>query len=265
MHILIMTDIEGVAGVVKPLVDTTGGNVNYPRNCRLLTEEVNAAVRGFMQAGASAVTVWDGHGCGAIDFETLQPPARLIHGGPTPPLVWLFSRLAGRFNAIAHVGQHAMAGERSGNLNHTQSSAEIISYTLNGREIGEIAQFALLAGSFGLPYIFLAGDQAACREAEELQPGIVTAAVKEGLGRASALTLTCIEARALIEQQAGLALRQHLQHPLPPVRWPGPYILRKSFFHTEVTDMYLGDANARVLDSHTVELRGESIPEIIYK
>ncbi len=265
MHVLIMTDIEGVAGVVKPEIDTRPGGMNYLRNCRLLSEEVNAAVRGFRKSGASAITVWDGHGPGAIDFEALQPPARLIHGGPIPPLTWLFDRLAKRFDAIAHVGQHAMAGVRSGNLNHTQSSAEVISYTLNGREIGEIAQFVLLAGSYGLPYIFLSGDEEACREAEALQPGIVIAAVKEGLGRASALSLSCFEARELIENQAALALQSHLQKPLPPVRWPGPYVLRKSFFHSEIADSYLANDQARVIDSHTVELRGDSIAEIIYK
>lgn len=265
MRILIMTDIEGVAGVCQPEHDTRPGGANYLRNMRLLSEEVNAAARGFVQAGATAITVWDGHGPGAIDFETLQPPTQLIHGRPTPPLVWLFARLAERFDAIAHVGQHAMAAERTGTLNHTQSSAEVIAYTLNGQQIGEIAQFALLAGAFDLPYIFLAGDQAACREAEALQPGLVTAAVKEGLGRTSALTLTCWEARQLIENKAALALRQHLQQPLPPVRWPGPYILRKSYFHTEITDAYLGNACASIIDNHTVELRSDSILDIIYK
>lgn len=38
------------------------------------------------------------------------------------------------------------------------------SITLNGEAIGEIGQFALLAGSRGVPSIFLSGDEAACRE-----------------------------------------------------------------------------------------------------
>lgn len=54
-----------------------------------------------------------------------------------------------------------MRGVADGTLNHTQSSATIEYYRLNGRKIGEIARWALFAGSFGKPTIFLSGDEAA--------------------------------------------------------------------------------------------------------
>lgn len=265
MRIMIMTDIEGVAGVSTPSVDTSPGGSNYLISKRLLTEEVNAAVRGFVKAGATELMVFDGHGPGAIDFETLAPPATLIHGRPLPPITWLIQKLSKRLDAVCHVGQHAMSGVRDGNLNHTQSSTEVFSYRLNGRQIGEIAQFTLLAGELGLPHIFLSGDAAACREVEELVPRVVTAAVKEGLGRTSALTLNAPDARALIEKQAELALKQHLAEPIAPLRWPGPYLLEKCFLHTEFADSSLGNTAVCRPDSHTVEIRGESIAEIIYK
>lgn len=265
MRIMIMTDIEGVAGVSTPTVDTSPGGSNYLISKRLLTEEVNAAVRGFLKAGATEFLVFDGHGPGAIDFETLASPAKLIQGRPLPPITWLIEHLSSRVDAVCHVGQHAMAGIRDGNLNHTQNSVEVLAYRLNGRPIGEIAQFALLAGEFGLPHIFLSGDTAACREAEELNPRVVTAAVKEGLGRTSALTLNAQDARALIEKQAERALKQHLAKPIPPLQWPGPYVLQKCFLHTEIADSALGASRFSMPDSHTVEIRGETIAEVIYQ
>ena len=59
MRIMIMTDIEGVAGVSTPTVDTSPGGSNYLISKRLLTEEVNAAVRGFLKAGATEFLVFD--------------------------------------------------------------------------------------------------------------------------------------------------------------------------------------------------------------
>ncbi|MFA6929537.1 MAG: M55 family metallopeptidase [Lentisphaeria bacterium] len=265
MRIMIMTDIEGVAGVSSPGVDTSPGGSNYPNCKRLLTEEVNAAVRGFLKAGATELLIFDGHGSGAIDYEVLQSPAKLIHGRPLPPITWLIQQLCRRVDAICHIGQHAMAGVRDGNLNHTQNSLEVLHYKLNGRPIGEIAQFVLLCGECHIPHIFLAGDAAACREAEELNPKVVTACVKEGLGRTSSLTLSAQDARALIEQQAEVALKKHLAEPIPPLRWPGPYVLQKCFLHTECADSALGASPVSLLDSHTVEIRGETIAEVIYQ
>ena len=74
-------------------------------------------------------------------------------------------------------------------------------YTLKGRPIGEIAQLALCTGALCLPLIFLSGEEAACREAEELVPEIVTASVKVGLGRSSVISLSAPKARALIEER----------------------------------------------------------------
>ena len=124
--------------------------------------------------------------------------------GRMPP----WSRLEGvicRYEAVVMIGQHAMAGTLTGNQNHTQSephqnSRAIDYYKLNGRPIGETAQIALYFGALGLPLIFLSGDADACREAEELVPGIGTAAVKEGVGRGAAISLSAVAARRLIRE-----------------------------------------------------------------
>ena len=73
MRIHVISDIEGVAGVVKP-EQGDGGESLYEEARRLYTEEINAAVRGAFAAGASEVVVMDCHGAGkGWSFNSLLP------------------------------------------------------------------------------------------------------------------------------------------------------------------------------------------------
>ena len=65
MKVYLMTDLEGVAGVWKfeERDDVSAENFECRmRARRLLTREVNAAVAGFFEGGATEVIVNDGHG-----------------------------------------------------------------------------------------------------------------------------------------------------------------------------------------------------------
>jgi len=265
MKAFVMTDLEGVAGVVS-FADQTSPETRYGEQAkRLLTGEVNACVQGLLESGAKDVAVLDGHGAGGIVFEDIHPEARLIHGRP---LSGAWEESLQETDVALFVGQHAMAGTPRGNLNHTQDSKSITSYTLNGRPIGEIAQFALLAGSYGIPVIFLSGDEAACREAEDLIPGITTTAVKKGLGRNSAISMSAQKARALIQAGVAAAMTKHGAAGIAPLRWAGPYVLEKKFFTAEPVERYRAlarlDASIRVVDELTVQIRSDDIRSIIF-
>jgi D-amino peptidase len=227
----------------------------------LLTAEVNAAVAGLVEAGADEVVVLDGHGDGAVVFEELDARATLLHGRPFSPR-WV-NELDGCAAAI-FVGQHAMAGTPDGNLNHTQDSLSTTSITLNGELIGEIGQFTLLAGSHGVPAIFLSGDDAACREFAALVPGAVTAAVKRGLGRNSAVSLSAAEARRRIRDGARLALERHRGRPIAPLVRKPPYVIERKFFTTASVEPYIGRLGVEIVDDLTVRVRGDDLGAIIY-
>ena len=66
MKVLLMTDMEGVAGVKNSEDWCMPDSRFYSVGCRLLTLEVNAAVEGFFAGGATYVQVADGHGAGGI-------------------------------------------------------------------------------------------------------------------------------------------------------------------------------------------------------
>lgn len=264
MKVYMSTDLEGVAGVEVFTAQSYPTGKYYEESRRLLTAEVNAAVEGMVEEGVNDVLVSDDHGPGAILFEDLMPPARLLHGRPCAPRAVL-DPIKKDHDVAMIVGQHAMAGVATGTLNHTQSSKAIDYIKLNGKPIGEIAQMALYFGAFGIPLIFLTGDEAACKEAEELIPGITTVTVKQGVARNAAITLTATEARRRIKEGARKAIRAHRENPVAPLKWDGPFVIEKRFFHTDNADAASGQIGAERVDGQTIRFCGESIQDIIYR
>lgn len=263
MKVFVLTDIEGVAGVVSFEQYSYPDGKYYEACKKLLTEEVNAAVAGMASSGVDEILVLDGHGPGGITFEDLDPPAQLIHGRPLAPWAVLDEEIK-RCDVGIIIGQHAMAGIVDGNLSHTQSSKAIDCYKLNGKPIGEIAQVALYLGALGVPMIFLSGDEAACREAEELIPGITTVSVKKGLARNCAMSLSAATARQRICEGIKLALKRQQKKPLPPLVWKGPFVLEKRYFHTDAADSAAERPGVERVDSQTVRLRSKDVKSIIY-
>lgn len=176
MHIYIMTDLEGVAGILDKHHWTMPGSMYYEKAKQLLTREVNAACRGFLRTGATRLVVCDGHGPGGINPAILHEEAELIRGMPTG----YPCGLTRDFQCVAWVGQHAKSNTPYAHLAHT-GNHQIDEYTINGLSVGEFGQFALCASSLGVTPVFASGDAALCREAEALFPGIGSVAVKEGL------------------------------------------------------------------------------------
>jgi len=208
----IITDAEGVAGICRQ-EQTEPTN---PELQKLLTGEVNAAVRGFLAAGADEVIVWDGHdGSRTLSVATLEARARLVIGSLGPTMM-----LERGFAAVAFVGQHARANREAAVMAHSYSSLGIQRILMNGREVGEIETRAALAGWFGVPVVFLSGDQAAADDLRAVVPEAETAVVKEGLGYYTCVSLTAEKAQELIERKAALAFTKASQ--VRPYRVDGP-------------------------------------------
>ena len=184
MKVFVMTDMEGVAGVVDSPNYCFPESRYYERGCELTTLEVNAAVEGALAAGAAEIVVIDGHGHGAITPMLLHPAAKLLKGRPRP----IGASLDASFDVAISIGQHAKSNAPGGHLAHS-GSFSVEDLTINGVSIGESGRSFISAAYFGVPYVFLSGDRAAAEEAAALAPGIETAVVKEGLDRGSATGL----------------------------------------------------------------------------
>ena len=232
MRIILMTDLEGVAGVKNAPDWIQIDSRYYATACRFLTREVNAAVEGFFAGGATYVQVADGHGAGGIDIELLDPRVEYARGWPQE---WPFG-LDESFDGVAWVGQHAKASTEFAHLAHTQCF-EFIDMSINGVSIGEFGQIGMWASELGIPAFFGAGDLAFTKEAEVLAPGIVTCPVKRGVtpGTGEECTVDDYEKRnagavhtpparacGMIRQSAEAAIRALKRNPPPliPVKAP---------------------------------------------
>lgn len=176
MKIYLMTDMEGIAGILDVDEWTMPTGRYYEKGMRITTMQVNAAIEGFFEGGATQVDVIDGHGKGALDIELLDSRACYLrgHAGPYP------FDLTEEYDGIAWVGQHAKAGTPYAHIPHTVWF-DIADWKINGVSVGEFGTMAYLAAIYGVTPFFAAGDAALCDEAVELCPGIHTLAVKWGL------------------------------------------------------------------------------------
>lgn len=174
-RIYIMTDLEGVAGVLDHDNWCRPGSLYNDLAKSFLTEEVNAAADGFLRGGATEILVADGHGSGGINPAQLDPRVELLRGwGSGYPL-----GLEEGWDALAYVGQHAKSRTECAHLAHTQAFS-YLDLSLNGRSIGEFGQLVYCASELGIPTIFGSGDLAFTQEAAALVPGIETVAIKRG-------------------------------------------------------------------------------------
>ncbi|MCW5979245.1 MAG: M55 family metallopeptidase [Bryobacteraceae bacterium] len=217
--VFVITDAEGVAGVCRQeQVEPTNAEMQ-----KLLTGEINAAVRGFFNAGADEVIVWDGHdGSRTLSALTIHPRAKLIIGALGPSML-----LERKYSAVAFIGQHARANRSAAVMAHSYSSLGYQKVLMNGKEVGEVETRAALAGWFGVPVIFLAGDQAAADDLLAIVPDAEVAVVKEGLGYYSCLSLSAEEAQKLIEEKAAAGLAKLGR--IRPYRLEGPVTIETEY------------------------------------
>lgn len=176
MKIAIMTDLEGVAGVINSTDWIHPDSKYYEQAKILLAQEVNAAICGLYDAGATETVVIDAHGPGAINTLLLDKRALYSRG-------WDVSYQFGlddSFDAIIWIGQHAKAGTIGSHLSHT-GTFYVLEQRINGISVGEYGENAAVAGFYGTPAIFAAGERALAEEVKELTPWVHTVEVKYGV------------------------------------------------------------------------------------
>jgi len=175
MKIAIITDMEGVAGLLNEKDWTLPDGRYYEQGKIFLTEETNAAIDGFFAAGATSITVIDGHGAGGINPWLLDERAELAFGVSVSDHYGLNSD----FDALAWIGQHAKAGSLYSHIAHT-SNFDVIECKLNDVSVGEFGLTAAIGGCFGAVSLFGSGDREFCKEAKALIPHMHTVEVKYG-------------------------------------------------------------------------------------
>lgn len=205
MKVYILTDMEGVGGVINQS-QTFSDGPGYEQAREWLTLEVNEAVQGAIEGGATEVLVLDSHGVSMarnFRWDKLHPGARYIQGTPRQDYVHLIDE---SYDGLFQIGVHAMAGTPGAVLEHTMSSGAWVEMRINGEIMGEIGLSAACAGVFGVPFVMVSGDDKACAEAQRICPDVECAVVKEGISRHAAVLKPMPVVHKLIREKAKAAM-----------------------------------------------------------
>ena len=186
MKFMISVDLEGLACVVGEPNKVLNDSRDYGFACRQAVREANAAAAALFDGGAEEVVILDGHG-GSLNlhYEDLDRRCKIVLGVDVEQS---WPTLDSTFSGVLLIGYHPMDNTIHGVLAHSYSSVNIQWIKIDGREVGEMAINAALAGERGVPLIFTASDDKGVAEAKSFFPWIETVETKIGLGRNVALS-----------------------------------------------------------------------------
>lgn len=229
LKVYISADMEGVGGVSTWEKQASAGGADYAQFRRLMTLEVNAAIEGAYAAGATEVLVSDSHGDAQnMDPELLDPRVKLVRAWPRP--LGMAAGIDASFDAVVLVGYHGAEGQGDSILSHTEDDSKYADVRLNGVSVPEAGIVAATAGAFGVPVVFISGDQTVCQVAQQLLGDLETAVVKEAHGFYAGTMLHPEAARSLIRE--GVKRGVEKRAALTPYRVPAPVRLEIDFKKT---------------------------------
>lgn len=230
-RVFLVPDMEGMGSAVS-IREVIAGNEGegYERRTSqdywnvfrgLLTEEVNATIRGARSAGASSFVVNEGHGGNLFANVlpwSLDTAAILVRGFPKPLI--MVTGIDSTFGTLMFTGAHANAGS-PGVMAHNFAFAK---FTVNEKVLNEVGINALIAGEMGVSVSLVSGDDVLIAETREmLGPGFVGVVVKQAVGRSAAITLSPARVRQMLADSAAKAVREERAGRIPPFRLNTPY------------------------------------------
>jgi D-amino peptidase len=254
MKVFLSADIEGVTGLVSwsQCSRPDGNSYDYAFARRMMTHDVNAAIRGARAAGATHIVVKDSHGNSKnLLIDELEPGVELVsgHGAGTDGMM---QGIDSTFDAAMLIGYHAMAGTLGGVMEHTITGG-VHRLFLNDRETGEIGLSAYAAGAYGVPLVMVASDAAGAEEAQALVPGVATAVTKIGIGRYMAQLRSPAQTGPEIESAARRGLERLKE--MKPITADEPTTLRIEFNRAEEADMAAKLVSVTRINGYTIVAR----------
>jgi D-amino peptidase len=263
MKIFVLWDMEGSSGIFtreqawyweQGVREQVAGEA---RN--LFTADVNSASAAALGAGVTDLIVCDTHhGGGNLVRDKVMTDPRITYqyfskGIEDGKMRWM----PGLDRTVAGLmlpGHHAKAFTDAAFMPHTNSFGWV-DFRINGQSVGEIGIEACYAGHWDIPLIFVQGDEAACYEARQQFPGVVTAVVKRATAPEFCGGMEPEAARRETARKVAEAIEKARTGELRPFKTTLPM--------TVTIQMRTADAAAKAaerpgvqrLDDHTVEGR----------
>jgi D-amino peptidase len=205
MKILISADMEGATGVTWP-ADVEPGTEQWQRCRRMFTSDVNAAIGGFLEAGADTVLINEAHSTMRnLLLEDLDERAVMLTGRHKD-LSMVEGIQHSDVDGVAFVGYHAAAGAE-GVLAHTYLANSITAIRLNGAVASEGLLNFHVAAQYGTPVILVTGDDRTCADAVGYAPDAPSVAVKDCVSRYAAICRPPAVTAAAIRKAAADAVK----------------------------------------------------------
>lgn len=237
MRIFIAADIEGCTGVVHH-DQLFEGRPRYQEARRLMTEDINAAIKGALQQDPDALfVVGDGHAeMRNVILEDLHPSAELVVGSAHPdnkPLCQC-EGIDNSHDITFLVGFHSRAGTTNGLLSHTLIGGEIYRFKINDEVVGEAAIAEAICASFAAPVGLIVGNselEAEC--AQTLAGGYEFVSTKRTLGRTAAICRSPSATRPDISNAAARAVEKFRAGELKHRQFSEGICMQVEFFKPE--------------------------------
>lgn len=258
LKIYISADMEGIVGVVTgEQLGPTG--FEYARFREFMTQEVNAAIEGAMNAGATDFVISDSHGNGQnLLIEKLPSNVWVVRSWPRP--LGMMQGIDETFAGAIFIGYHTGTTNLQGVRAHTLSSARLTDVRLKGVSVSEAGLNAAIAGHFNVPVIMVSGDDAVVKETSALLGNIEGAIVKYASGFHSAMTMTPQSSAVLIREKAQKAVSRIRE--FKPYKLAGPIELEVRFKNYRPAEVLSYLSIVQRPDAHSIRFTGKDMIEI---
>jgi D-amino peptidase len=258
MKVWMSLDMEGVAGVVDWEQCRPGSGAPYALGCELLQAEVNAAIEGAMEGGATEVVLNDSHSRMAnLDPRLIAGGAEYISGRHKP--LYMMQGLDDSFDAAFFIGYHGSISGKPSTMSHTYNPEVFAGARLNGEYVGESGINALVADHYGVPIALVTGDEVTWQETAPFARGGEHVVTKTSITRASARNLHPTESCRRIRAGAASAMARVA---VGGVETPGlarPAVLDLDMQTADMADVATWARNVVRTGDRSVRIEGEDL------
>ena len=254
MRVYISMDEEGISGIYK-LGQVMPSHKEFEWAQKMMANDINAAVEGAYRAGAEQVIVNDAHNAGNnLLIDQLDERVDLISGGIRPLQMAQGAELG--CDAALLIGYHRRKGAK-GVISHSYAYGTMVEMRLNGKLISEHDLIGMCIGAYGIPVVFLSGDNLVIEDAKESIPGIYTVETKVAISNNAALCHHPKRNAKAITETVEKALRNYKKDGIKPMHIDGPIQLDVRYSAEVQAEMAMKAPNTVRLDENTVRYQGE--------
>ncbi|WP_309228356.1 M55 family metallopeptidase [Virgibacillus saliphilus] len=144
-------------------------------------------------------------------------------------------------------------------MNHSLSSTSLSEIKINDTIVGETEMNTRVAGHFGVPAVFISGDDAYCKEVQETLPDVEAAVVKHGIDRLAAEILPPEISQKIIREKAEAAIKKAKQ--IEPFKLDGSVTFELDFKLTSQALMTTTIPLVQLISPTTIKFTTNNIVE----